>query len=153
MKLTQILLHQHHSEFERDFAREVLASERTRASILSAILIVIFIVTFSLNLIFGDQIEVNQGLRYLWLLIEVVAIAYELATRHFFGLFIRLDRQPPAIARYGNALFETSLPTIGIGLLSTFIDPVQALINPVSFFYILFICPFFGAETKQVSRA
>lgn len=139
MKLFRQLLHEPQGQFERDFALEVLNSEKTRASILAALFGCILVGSFSLNLIFGGGTDIAAQGRYWGFIIQATAVAYELATRHFFGVFIRIGRQPPTIARYGNAFFETSLPTIVVGVLANYIDPVQALMTPLSYFYFAFI--------------
>ncbi len=127
------------SNFERDFMREVLITERKRVTILAILLTGVLSSALVLGWLFGSQLEVGRQYQIWFFLLLALAIGYELLARYVFGYFIKIDRTPPFITRYGNALFETSLPTLLVGILATFVSPLQALTNPASFTYLFFI--------------
>ncbi len=139
MNILEKVSHKAINQFEHDFMREVLLSERRRVVILASVLTGLLIGGLLLNFFFGDNLRIVVKERYWAVIVLALGAIYEFQIRHLFGYFIKLERQPPAIARYGNALFETSLPSFLIGVFATFIDPVQALVNPLSNLYFLFI--------------
>jgi adenylate cyclase len=139
VNILEKVLHRAKNQFEHDFMREVLLSERRRVTILAGVLTGLLICGLLLNFFFGSNFQVALKDRNWAAIVLAIGAIYEFQVRRFFGYFIKLDRQPPAFARYGNALFETSLPTFLIAVFATFVDPVQALVNPISFMYFLFI--------------
>lgn len=139
MSILEKVSHRAANQFEHDFMREVLLTERRRVTILAGVLTGLLIGGLLLNFFFGDNLHIVVKERYWVFILLAVGVIYELLARRFFGYFIKLEREPPTFARYGNAWFETSLPTFLIGVFATFVDPLQALVNPISHLYFLFI--------------
>lgn len=67
------------------------------------------------------------------------AFLYETIAYTMLGVAIRRGWRVPEPPRYGNALVETSLPTIMIVLLSNAIGPQAALNSPLPMVYFFFI--------------
>jgi adenylate cyclase len=133
-----------HLEFDRAFTRELVRetviSERRRATILAGLLGGVLAVSLTLLTFFGDQLAAIPRSPKQWEPLVVGAgLAYELLARFAYGRLLRTGRPLPALARYANALAETSLPTAGMLIVASFIGPTQALLSPVAFVYVFFI--------------
>lgn len=133
------------SSFEAAFGREVLASEKLRATILSGC----FVVGGSWILLFpqltplrfpveDSRLILNMSLQ-LWLALYLALLAcYEFGFSRVMAFFIRANRPFITRAFYANALVETSAPTIGLYLSSKVLG-IEALFFPMVFLYFLFI--------------
>ena len=133
------------SRFADDLYFEILKSERLRARALMAIFGVLFVVWLALAFVvppswnpihrlFGERFPV-RATTILW----GVAFLYELGVHTVVGKVIERRFHAPEIPRYGNALAETSLPTIGLVLLANAVGPEIALNSPIPMVYFLFI--------------
>ena len=130
------------SPFEQEFAREILQAERQRVTILAIILTVALINSAVLFLFLKNefyQIYHDVQMFYLVSLAQLGLIGYELIARTALGRFIALHREPPRIARYINALLETSFPSFMLLILVRYQAPADALQSNVILFYTLFI--------------
>ena len=67
------------------------------------------------------------------------ALAYELVAHTVLGIAIARRRRLPELPRYGNALLETSIPTVMMVLLAGAIGPEVALNSPLPMAYFVFI--------------
>jgi adenylate cyclase len=126
--------------FERAFARQILAGERLRIIVLAGLFgfgIVGFGVLFGVGILRSDPFLslVSPAL----MLIASVGIIYELNEYLLIGRVIRANRQSSPFVRYGNALIETSFPTLSILILATVLPPVFVLLSPLQLAYVAFI--------------
>lgn len=136
------MLNESHNALENALTHETLVSERLRVTLLAGLFGLAWAVMLITYTFFpGVPRELFRGrLPVLTLcLIMGAALAYELLARAVFGYFIRTRRQPPAIARYANALIETSFPTGVLVIAAHIFDPALALLAPPSLLYFLFI--------------
>ena len=124
---------------------EILKSERIRVRALMGLfgalfaicLVLTFVVPPSANPIqrlFGGQFPL-RATAILW----GAAFVYELIVHTVLGKVIERRFHAPELPRYGNALVETSLPTIALLLLANALGPEIALNSPVPMVYFLFI--------------
>jgi adenylate cyclase len=127
---------------EAALAHEILVSERLRMGIIAGALAVAISALVFVRMTAPDVFEASfRGGVSVERVIALFAcaLAYELIARTVIGYFLRRHWQPPLIARYVNALVETSLPTVGtiVAVLAT--DPLEALVFPPSTGYFLFV--------------
>lgn len=125
--------------FEQDMAREVLRSERRRATILMYLGITIGLTLLVVNLL-NDMSLSAAGLgRYLILLTMVFVAFYEFGVRQFQGRLLRLGKPLPNVLRYGNALLEVTIPSFAVIVAVVYTSPVEGLLSPATSFYFLLI--------------
>ncbi|MGA2795873.1 MAG: adenylate/guanylate cyclase domain-containing protein [Roseiarcus sp.] len=128
--------------FQALLNREVLRSERRRVLSLTGMLTVILTVIYLLlgfapglvGSIFHGRIPSRAPLT-----IFPPFIAYELAVAAFVTFLARRGRSFPTVGRYANALVETSFPTLGIYVLTGYIDAPVAFSSWPALLYFLFI--------------
>ncbi len=140
--LRQHILAESRRTLDDALAREALVSEQLRVTVLAALFGLAWVVVLIAYVLFPSlPRELFRGrLPVLTLsLIMGAALGYELLARAVFGYFIRAQRQPPAIARYANALIETSFPSLLIVVAAHVFDPAYALLAPPSLLYVLFL--------------
>lgn len=130
------------SVFTRALASEILASERYRAGVLAAALAALLAADL---LLLGFAQDVVQQVAHrpipLWLPLAVVApfLFYECVVIFVLGRLRARGRQMPTIARFGNAVVETTLPTAILWVVSTYVGPQVAFGTWPSLLYFLFI--------------
>ena len=132
------------SRFEDDLFREILKSERLRARALMLIMGVLFVNGLMLDFLplswnpirrlLGDRFPVRT-MALFW----GAGFLYELVVQAVVGRAIAGRFHPPAGVRYGNALIETSFPTIMLLFVSDAAGPEIALNSPIPMVYFLFI--------------
>jgi adenylate cyclase len=131
--------------FQKEIEKETIQSERYRLLLL-VIAFVCIGMAFTLGpFVFRRQfaaiLGTNAGSFQLWSTLVFFGYAlYCAGARFVFGWYDRRDRAIPVLARYANALAETSAPTIIMILFSIFIEPrIVAMYTPAPFAYALFI--------------
>jgi len=133
------------SQLEQDLSFEILKSERIRARALMCILGTLFAASLILGFVIPqpwNPIRRLSGERFPFTATAVfygLAFFYELAVLTLVGKAIAKRFHVPDFARYGNALAETSLPTIMLVLLANSLGPEIALNSPLPMVYFLFI--------------
>ena len=130
--------------FENEFAVESLKSDQLRVTILigaitSSLLLVVFLTRF-----FYDEFQAAFHGRFERFLVAVSIIfganvIYLLGERFVLGRLIKKQQRPSAILKYLSAFVETSIPTAGMMVGSTFLGPIYTLFTPAPFIYPLFI--------------
>jgi adenylate cyclase len=97
--------------FEAELSRQILVSERERASFQALIGVALLVI---IGLVNAVQIAAEIKLPALNAALLVVAtlIIYEWAMRQLFNRYLRQDRQLPQLVRYLNVAIETSFPTV-----------------------------------------
>ncbi len=129
------------AEFSRHFSQQLLLSEKLRSKVLIILFSSVFVLFLLFIFIFPEQFEemFEGNLPIQWVGIFFAGIiAYELIANYFVQMAIRKEKWVP-LMRYGNALEEITIPTIGIYLMAHVVDPVGALLGPGSFIYFVFI--------------
>ena len=128
--------------FEQRLAREMLAAERFRSTLLAVIPTVAMLTFLAVSSAYPAA--VTELLHGKFDRVPVGFFLCAVAGFEFHVLYateraLRMGtRQSPA-RRYGYAFIETSLPTLVILYYSTLIGPVQALLMPSAFVYFVFI--------------
>lgn len=131
--------------FQKEIEHETIQSERFRLQILIVafcFLGVAFIVgpsifTQEFAAIFGAQ---GLKVQFIGALIFFGYALYCAGARIAFGWFMNKNRALPPMARYGNAFFETSAPTLIMYSFSQLVEPrLLAMYSPAPFAYTLFI--------------
>ena len=128
--------------FEKTLAHEILISERLRATILIALFAFLSLTAFIVLAFFFQPInELFHGRLPVSMIVAVLAfgLTYEMLAWAIFNFFIKRKQQLPLIGRYGNALIDTSIPTLIILMTLGIFDPVYALLLPPTLVYFVFI--------------
>lgn len=132
------------SQLEEDLSFEVLKSERIRAFALMCILGGLFSVSLIGSFVprsINPLLQLTGG-RFPFGATAIfygVAFLYELCAHILVDKAIQRRRHVPDFPRFGNALAETTMPTIMLILLSRAIGPEIALNSPLTMIYFLFI--------------
>jgi adenylate cyclase len=127
---------------EEEFKRNLLESEKSRATILLLIFIFAWVAYFLLFFVFepGFSKVFKESNTALWLLLILsLLILYEFGLRLFFKNLIKKKLTPPPPMRFGNALVETSIPAILILIVANTLNPFYVLNGPAPFAFFIFI--------------
>src|SRR4030095_2394236 len=133
-----------HSAFEREFALEVLSSDKLRVTILigviiSAVLVVLSLAAFS-TAQFTRAFHGNlKGFLANLLGVGASALVLLLIERALIRRMIREQRGISEFFQYLSAFIETSIPTAGMIVGSVFLGPLYTLFTPAAFIYPIFI--------------
>jgi adenylate cyclase len=128
--------------FEQELAREILAAERFRATLLGVIPTVVLLALVGGR---GAYPEIVAGFLHGnvdiapvgFFLMAVAAFEFYLVSRTV--RLLREQAQHSTLRRYAYVLVETSLPTAVILYYSAIDGPIVALLMPASFVYFVFI--------------
>jgi adenylate cyclase len=124
--------------FQTELGRQILVSERERASFQA-------LIGVALLLIIGVVNGVHVATANSWpafnsaLLVVAAVIVYELVMRQLFNRYLRQERQLPATVRYLNVAIETSFPTILLAAFGNIMRADVALTSAVVLGYFFFI--------------
>ena len=124
--------------FQTELGRQILVSERERASLQA-------LIGVALLLIIGVVNAVHVATANSWpafnsaLLVVAAVIVYELVMRQLFNRYLRHERQLPATVRYLNVAIETSFPTILLAAFGNIMRADVALTSAVVLGYFFFI--------------
>ena len=130
--------------FEKEFAIESLKSERLRVSILiGAIVSALLFVLIMAPIFYGDFQSAFHG-RFREFLLAVYVIfganlLYLIAERIILSRLIKKQQKAFPALKYVSAFVETSIPTLGMMVGSSFLGPIYTLFTPAAFIYPLFI--------------
>ncbi len=133
-----------HDLFEKEFALESLKSERLRVSILIGAIASALVFVLVLAPIFLDDFQTAfhgnfRGFLGAVYLIFGANLCYLFAERIVLGRLIKKQQKPFSALKYVSAFVETSIPTLGMMVGSTFLGPIYTLFTPAAFIYPLFI--------------
>ncbi len=129
--------------FNQQLQIEVLKVERLRELILGGAILILALVS-ALNVFFlsGNYKALVPELinAFEW----IILLFLSLALRSFIVRQVvrkRMDKGKglPDILRYINSFFEVTIPSIGIIILSLYIEPIAALVSPMLMLYFPFI--------------
>ena len=138
-------MNQNQSQLEEDLSFEVLKSERIRTRALMCILGGLFAGSIVLGFVLPPSWSPIRQLVGDKFPFAAAAIFYGLAFVYELGVHTVLSKaidkrfRVPDFPRYGNALAETSMPTIMLVLLAHALGPEIALNSPLPMVYFLFI--------------
>jgi adenylate cyclase len=124
--------------FEAELGRQILASEKERATIQALIgagLFLIAVLFAGIHFIAGIPLPAAKAP----LLVTTGAVLYELSMRRLFDRYLRQDRQLPRAIRYLNTAIETSIPTILLAGLAYMMEADIALSGAIVLAYFFFI--------------
>jgi adenylate cyclase len=108
--------------FEAELGRQILVSERERASFQALIGVALLVIIGVVNAVHVATENTLPALNAA-LLVVATLIVYEWAMRQLFNRYLRKDRQLPQLVRYLNVAIEASFPTI---LLAAFAHVMRA---------------------------
>ena len=97
--------------FEAEFRRQILASERERASLQALIAVALLLVVGVVDAVYIATANPLPAFKAALLVVTAI-IVYEWAMRGLFNRYFRQDRQLPPLARYLHVAIETSFPTV-----------------------------------------
>ena len=124
--------------FEAELGRQILVSERERASLQA-------LIGVALLLIIGVVKAIHVATANPWpafnvaLTVVAILVVYELAMRQLFDRYLRQDRKLPPVIRYLNVAIETSFPTILLAAFGNIMRADVALTSAVVLGYFFFI--------------
>ncbi len=128
--------------FERRLAREILAAERFRATLLAMLPTAAMLAFLAITSAYPDAVTtlLHGKIDRLPVGLFLCAVAgFEFHVLYATEKMLRTDTRPSALRGYGYAFIETSLPTLVIVYYGAIIGPVQALTMPTAFVYFVFI--------------
>jgi adenylate cyclase len=128
--------------FEQRLAREILAAERFRATLLAVLPTVTMLVFLAVSSAYPDVVTTLLHGKFdrapVGLFLCAVA-GFEFHVLYATERMLRNGQRPSAARNYGYAFVETSLPTLVIVYYATILGPVQALLMPSASVYFVFI--------------
>ncbi|MCP4757460.1 MAG: GHKL domain-containing protein [Proteobacteria bacterium] len=130
------------ADFMEFLAEELAVSEKLRSNILILLFGILTLVALAINLFFMPFVETipdAKSISRVLLLFFVGVFAYELIIRGSINWMLKRNNRISPWIRYGNALEEASIPSIGIIGLSYVVSPLDSLLGPASFLYFVFI--------------
>lgn len=128
--------------FDQRLRREILISERFRATLLALIPAIIMLLFLGAGAVSSEILAHNKRLEFDRLRVGLFLAGvstYEFVMLRGIDRFIRTGTHPPVVRRYVNALVETSLPSCVILYYMTVDGPLHALLLPPVFTYFVFI--------------
>lgn len=133
------------SDFEAELSFEILKSELIRIRVLGVFFAIMIVPQF----LFGYILPPEKSPLYHFLGIRfpfhetfaatVILLLYELAVDFGIRTVLRKKIRIPEMAKFGNALIETSIPTILFFLVSKGMAPAALFNSPLVFLYFFFI--------------
>ena len=130
------------AQFTRALSREMLASEILRTRVLAVALAVLLVIVTAEFTIAGETFnQFASKPMPAWLPAVVVGpfLLYECVFFVGLSIFAARGREPPRPARYGNAIIETTLPTVIMLVASNYAEPAVVFGGWPSLLYFVFI--------------
>ncbi len=124
--------------FEAELGRQVLVSERERATLQALISVALLPIIGFVNVLHVGMANTLPALNAALVVVATV-IVYEVAMRQLFNRYLRRDRQLPPVIRYLNVAIETSFPTILLAAFTLVMRADVALTSAAVLGYFFFI--------------
>jgi adenylate cyclase len=124
--------------FEAELGRQILVSERERASLQALIGVALLLIVGVVNAVHVATANPWPGFTAALLVVATV-IVYEWVMRQLFNRYLRQDRQLPPVIRYLNVAIETSFPTILLAAFGHVMRADVALTSAAVLGYFFFI--------------
>jgi adenylate cyclase len=132
------------SALERQFALEILKSDKLRVTILLGAWLGSFALAVCLFVLFSAQFQATFHGRFDQFWVRFLFIAFVTAAALFverlaIARLIRKQQEGSPLLRYLSAFIETSIPTIGIIVSNHFLGSIYGLFTPAPTAFALFI--------------
>lgn len=130
------------SAFERALSAEILASEQMRIRVLAATLALLLVLDQLLLFFLPEALQhLIGGPIPTWLPLQAMGpfLVYEVIVLLALRYRISHGKDMPTTARFGNALFEISLPTLILWWINKYTSPAMAFGAWPSMLYFIFI--------------
>jgi adenylate cyclase len=124
--------------FEAELGRQILTSERERASLQALVGVALLLIVGVVNAVYIATASPLPAIKPALFVIAAV-IVYEWGMRQLFNRYLRQDRQLPPVIRYLNVAIETSFPTILLAWFAHTMPPDVALSSATLLGYFFFI--------------
>ncbi len=127
---------------ENEGEAQMIRSERQRSGLILAVLTLFLSTNTLLHLAFPHFINDLFSHRFPTVpsfLGSGIFTVYEIAFYRFLTHCLKQGYAPPPFVRFGNALLETSIPTIALAVAARSFDPASAMASPFYALYFLFI--------------
>jgi len=130
--------------FEREFALEILKSDRLRVTILIGVIIAALLTLLSVAALGAKQFQGafhGNMIGFIATLVTIAGITLIclIAERLTIDFLIRKRARPSTVLQYLSSLVETSIPTFAMMIGAFFLGPVYALFTPAILLYPIFI--------------
>jgi len=130
--------------FEREFALEILKSDRLRVTILIGVIIAALLTLLGVAALGAKQFQGAFhgnlfGFVATLVTITGVTLICLVAERLTIDYLIRIRAQPSMVLQYLSSLVETSIPTFAMMIGAFFLGPIYALFTPAILLYPIFI--------------
>lgn len=130
--------------FEREFALEILKSDKLRVIILIGVVISALLIVIAIALLGFKQFQRSfQGTfrGFVTTLVTVVLVALVCLIGEFLVIrrLIRKQAKPSTLFQYLSSFVETSIPTLAMMIGSLFLGPIYTLFTPAMLLYPVFI--------------
>ena len=130
------------AQFARALSREILASEIVRSRVLAVSLAILLVIVTAEFMIAGDTFNQFASKPFpVWMPALVVGpfLLYDCLFLIALSIYARRGGEPPRPARYGNAIIETTLPSVIMLVASDYAEPAVVFGGWPSLLYFVFI--------------
>jgi adenylate cyclase len=124
--------------FEAELGRQILVSERERASLQALVGVALLLIVAVLNAVHIATATPLPAFKAALFVVATV-IVYEWVMRQLFNRYLREERQLPPVIRYLNVAIETSFPTILLAAFGHVMRADVALTSATVLAYFFFI--------------
>jgi adenylate cyclase len=130
--------------FEKDFSLEMLQNDRLRVTILLIAWIASFLLISFLSIFFYDSFQRIfhgnfRGFLFTFAIGTAIVVFCLLLERMFIKRSIRRRKDASPFLRYLSAFIETSIPSLGMLVVSSYLGPIYSLFTPAPLSYAIFI--------------
>src|SRR5512138_1080810 len=123
--------------FEREFALEILKSDKLRVTILIGVILSALVIVLIIALLGFEQFQRTfhgdfKGFMTTFITVIGVTLACLVGEAVVIDHLRRKQAQPSIVIQYLSSFIETSIPTLAMMVGSLFLGPVYALFTPVT---------------------
>ena len=141
------LIKEHHTTpkaFEREFALEILKSDKLRVTILIGVILSALLIVLIVALLGIEQFQRSfhgnfRGFITTFITLMGVTLVCLIAEGVVIDHLSRKQAHPSTLVQYLSSFIETSIPTLLMMIGSLFLGPIYALFTPVTLLYPVFI--------------
>ena len=130
--------------FEREFALEILKSDKLRVTILIGVILSALVIVLIIALLGFEQFQRTfhgdfKGFMTTFITLIGVTLVCLLGEQLVIDHLRRKQAHPSIVIQYLSSFIETSIPTLVMMMGSLFLGPLYALFTPVTLLYPVFI--------------
>ncbi len=130
--------------FEREFALEILESDKLRVTILIGVILSALLIVLIVAQLDFDQFQRSfhgnvRGFITTFVTVMGMALVCLVVERVVIDRLSRKQAHPSDLIQHLSSFIETSIPTLAIVIGSLFLGPIYTLFTPVTFLYPVFI--------------